>query len=62
MIVFNWFGVCLVPILILIIMQIRRMAHRTPIFSYAMMGCAAGGPTLFLSPTSAGCWLPFARN
>ncbi len=55
MIVFNWFGVCLVPILILIIMQIRRMAHRTPIFSYAMMGCAAGGPTLFLIANV--CWL-----
>src|SRR5262249_49152766 len=41
MIVFNWFGVCLVPILALIMLQIRRMAHRTPIFSYAMLGCAA---------------------
>ena len=29
-------------------MQIRRMAHRTPIFTYAMLGCVAGGPTLFL--------------
>ena len=46
MIVFNWFGVCLVPILTLIVMQIRRMAHRTPILSYAMLGCVAGGPTL----------------
>jgi hypothetical protein len=48
MILFNWFGVCLVPILALIVLQIRRMAHRTPIFSYAMLGCAAGGPTFFL--------------
>jgi hypothetical protein len=24
------------------------MAHRTPIFSYAMLACAAGGPTIFL--------------
>ena len=55
MIVFNWFGVCLVPILALIAMQIRRMAHRTPIFSYAMLGCAAGGPTLFLIANV--CWL-----
>lgn len=55
MIVFNWFGVCLVPILALIVLQIRRMAHRTPIFSYAMLGCAAGGPTLFLVANI--CWL-----
>jgi hypothetical protein len=55
MIVFNWFGVCLVPILVLIALQIRRMAHRTPIFSYAMLGCVAGGPTLFLVANV--CWL-----
>ena len=55
MIVFNWFGVCLVPILALIVLQIRRMAHRTPIFSYAMLGCVAGGPTLFLIANV--CWL-----
>ena len=55
MIVFNWFGVCLVPILTLIVLQIRRMAHRTPIFSYAMLGCVAGGPTLFLVANV--CWL-----
>ncbi|BDB44939.1 MULTISPECIES: hypothetical protein [Mycobacterium] len=55
MIVFNWFGVCLVPILTLIVLQIRRMAHRTPIFSYAMLGCVAGGPSLFLVANV--CWL-----
>ncbi len=55
MILFNWFGVCLVPILILMVMQIRRMAHRTPIFSYCMLGCIAGGPTLFLVADI--CWL-----
>ena len=55
MIMFNWFGVCLVPILALIVLQIRRMAHRTPIFSYAMLGCVAGGPTLFLVANV--CWL-----
>lgn len=55
MILFNWFGVCLVPILALIVMQIRRMAHRTPIFSYAMLGCVAGGPSLFLVANV--CWL-----
>ena len=55
MILFNWFGASLIPILTLIVMQIRRMAHRTPIFSYAMLGCVAGGPTLFLIANV--CWL-----
>src|SRR5689334_8630705 len=55
MIVFNWFGASLIPILTLIVMQIRRMAHRTPIFSYAMLGCVAGAPTLFLVANV--CWL-----
>ena len=31
-----------------IVLQIRRMAHRTPIFSYSIIACAAGGPTVFL--------------
>jgi hypothetical protein len=48
MILFNWFAVGLIPILALIVLQIRRMAHRTPIFSYAVLACAAGGPTIFL--------------
>ena len=48
MIVFNWFAVGLIPILALIVLQMRRMAHRTPIFSYAILACAAGGPTIFL--------------
>lgn len=47
MIVFNWFGVALIPFLALIAMQIRRMAHRTPILSFCFLGCIAGGPTLF---------------
>ncbi|MEY8014615.1 hypothetical protein [Mycobacterium servetii] len=55
MILFNWFGVCLIPMLTLIVMQVRRMAHRTPIFSYALLGCVAGGPTLFL--VADVCWL-----
>lgn len=55
MILFNWFGASLIPILALIVLQIRRMAHRTPIFSYAMLGCAAGGPTMFLVANV--CWL-----
>jgi hypothetical protein len=48
MILFNWFAVALIPILALIVLQMRRMAHRTPIFSYALIACAAGGPTIFL--------------
>lgn len=48
MILFNWFCVGLIPILTLIVMQIRRMAHRTPIFSYCILGCASAGPSLFL--------------
>ncbi len=48
MILFNWFAVGWIPILALIVLQIRRMAHRTPIFSYAILACAAGGPTIFL--------------
>jgi hypothetical protein len=48
MILFNWFCVGLIPMLMLIVLQIRRMAHRTSILSYCMLGCAAGGPTLFL--------------
>jgi hypothetical protein len=48
MILFNWFGVGLVPMLTLLVMQIKRMAHRTPILSYCLLGCIAGGPTVFL--------------
>jgi hypothetical protein len=48
MIIFNWFSVGLIPFLALIVLQIRRMAHRTPIFSYGIIACAAGGPTIFL--------------
>ena len=48
MIVFNWFSVGLIPLLALIVMQMRRMAHRTPILVYSVLGCIAGGPTLFL--------------
>ena len=48
MILFNWFCVGLIPILMLLVMQMRRMAHRTPILSYCMLACAAGGPVIFL--------------
>jgi hypothetical protein len=55
MILFNWFCVGLIPVVILLVMQIRRMAHRTPILAYCMLGCVAGGPTLFLIANC--CWL-----
>jgi hypothetical protein len=48
MILFNWVGVGLIPILMLLAVQMRRMAHRTPIFSYSMLACAACGPAIFL--------------
>lgn len=48
MILFNWFAVGFVPILALIVLHMRRMAHRTPILPYAIIACAAGGPTIFL--------------
>ncbi|SRR5579875_303228 len=48
MILFNWFCVGLIPIVMLLVIQIRRMAHRTPILSYSMLACAAGGPAIFL--------------
>ncbi|MCG7607822.1 MULTISPECIES: hypothetical protein [Mycobacterium] len=48
MILFNWFGVGLIPIVILLAMQVRRMAHRTPILSYSLVAAAGGPPALFL--------------
>ena len=48
MILFNWFGVGLIPTVMLLAMQVRRMAHRTPILSYSLIGCAGGPPCLFL--------------
>ena len=48
MILFNWFCIGLVIMLALLVMQTRGMAHRTPIFRYALIACAAGGPVIFL--------------
>ena len=48
MILFNWFGVGLIPTVILLAMQVKQMAHRTPILSYCLIACAGGPPTLFL--------------
>lgn len=49
MIVFNWFAIGIIPFLSLIVMQIRRMAHRTPILTYCFLGCLTGGPMLFFT-------------
>ncbi len=47
MIMFNWFGVGIITFLTLIVMQIKRMAHRTSILAYCYLGCSTGGPVLF---------------
>ena len=47
MVVFNWFCIALIPFVSLIVMQIRRMSHRTPILQYCYLGCLTGGPVLF---------------
>ena len=62
MILFNWFGVGLIPVVILFAMQIRRMAHRTPILSYSLIACAGGRPRYFSSPTCSGCSAPSVPN
>ena len=49
MVLFNWFCVGMVPFLALIITQIHKMAHHTPIWAYANIGCMAGGPTLLFT-------------
>ena len=55
MIVLNWFCVALIPILMLIVERMRRMAHRTPIMRYCMIGVAGAAPIAFL--TSSVFWL-----
>jgi hypothetical protein len=47
MIVFNWFGIGLIPFLALLTLQVSRMAHRTPILQYCCLGILTGGPVLF---------------
>lgn len=48
MILFNWFAPALIPLYMLIALQVRRMAHRTPVLSYCLVACSAGGPAIFL--------------
>jgi hypothetical protein len=51
MILFNWFGVALIPILMLVAERMRAMAHRTPVLRYCVIGVAGGAPIAFLTST-----------
>ena len=51
MILFNWFGVALIPIMLLIAERMRAMAHRTPVLRYCVIGVAGGAPIAFLTST-----------
>ena len=51
MILLNWFCVALIPILMLIVERMRRMAHRTPVMRYCVIGVAAAAPIAFLTAT-----------
>ncbi len=51
MVLFNWFCVALIPILMLIVERMRRMAHRTPILRYCVIGVAGAAPIAFLTAT-----------
>jgi hypothetical protein len=51
MILFNWFGVALIPIVMLIAERMRGMSHRTPVLRYCVIGVAGGAPIVFLTST-----------
>ncbi len=51
MILLNWFCVALIPILMLIVERMRRMAHRTPVLRYCVIGVAGAAPIAFLTAT-----------
>jgi fumarate reductase subunit C len=51
MILFNWFCVALIPILMLIVERMRRMAHRTPVLRYCVIGVSGAAPIAFLTST-----------
>lgn len=51
MILFNWFGVAMIPMLLLICERMRYMAHRTPILRYCMIGVAGAAPIDLLTST-----------
>ena len=48
MILFNWFAVGLIPILALIVLQIRQDGASHADLLVRLLACAAGGPTIFL--------------
>lgn len=47
MILLNWFSYGVIPLLTLVVVQIKRMAHGSAIFSYSFLSCLCGGPVLF---------------
>ncbi|MHB8465499.1 MAG: hypothetical protein ACYDH6_14115 [Acidimicrobiales bacterium] len=51
MILFNWFGVALIPLVMLIAERMRGMAHRTPVIRYCVIAVAGGAPIVFLTST-----------
>lgn len=51
MILFNWFGVALIPLTLLIAERMRAMGHRTPVLRYCVIGVAGGAPIAFLTST-----------
>jgi hypothetical protein len=51
MILFNWFGVALIPIVLLIAERMRRMSHRTGVLRYCVIGVAGAAPIVFLTST-----------
>ena len=51
MILFNWFGVALIPFVLLIAERMRGMAHRTPVLRYCVIGVAGAAPIAFLTST-----------
>ncbi len=51
MILFNWFGVAMIPMVLLICERMRLMAHRTPVVRYCMIGVAGAAPIDMLTST-----------
>jgi hypothetical protein len=51
MIVYNWFGVVLIPMILLIVERMRHMRHRTPIMMYCMIGVAGALPIDLMTST-----------
>ena len=48
MIIFNWFGIGLLPFYCVIVVLMRRMAHYTPVLAYGFLAAATSAATLFL--------------